>query len=340
MKQHTSARRTRTTYRALTRAPVLVAGTAAAIVGSLTVAPIDAALGADIADQRAMSATAASTGATSAASGDRARNGSLTYFVYIHDINEIVTIGPRGKGKQRLTHNGRFDTTPTWSPNGRRIAWTKEVRSPGGTFGELFIMRADGTHKHRLTYDRSIAIYPAWSPSGRRIVYGCHDGNDFELCTIRRDGTHQRQLTHNDVDDNHAEWASTGRIGYNAWDGSDDEIYTIKPNGTDRRQVTHNAADDDGPTFSPSGAQMAYLGNGDIFIQPSNGGPRHRLTHSPTRLEGMPSWSPNGRRICYVQAHGDTDEIYTSRTNGKDKFRVTHTARIESDCDWGPRPHH
>ena len=101
MKQHSIAPRTKTTYHRLTRAPVVVAGTAAAIVGSLAAAPTDAASGADMADQRAVSAAVASAGAASAdRGGDRARNGRLTYFVYIHDLNEIFTIGPRGNGRQ------------------------------------------------------------------------------------------------------------------------------------------------------------------------------------------------------------------------------------------------
>ena len=336
MKQHSTTSRRTTRHHPRTRAPGLVAGTAAVIVGSLAAAPTDAALGDDIQERRVQSAAAAAGAASANRGGDRTHNGRLAYHAFVGAPvprrNEIFTIGPRGRGKQRLTHNRTCDMFPAWSPNGRWIVFTA-CRGRGGTF----IMRADGTHTRRLTQGGGYA----WSPSGRRIGYACQVGNDSEICTIRRDGTHRRQLSHNNVDDYISDWSSTGRIIFDASDGSDYEIYTIKPNGADRRQLTHNTTDDHSPSFSPSGARIAYkhfgVDNfGDIFIKPVAGGPRRAVTHSPGRFEGGPEWSPNGRRLCYAQEHGgDNIEIYTSRTNGKDKYRVTHTATWEDSCDWG-----
>jgi Tol biopolymer transport system component len=338
MEQRTNETTRRTGRGPLARAAVIVTGlaTAATVPG----APVQSALGADVADRPVMSATGADATSADRDRGYRARNGRLAYDAYIHGVNEVFTIGPRGRGKQRLTHNHVCDGAPDWSPSGRRIAFAAcrpEV--------EIRIMRADGTHQRRLTHDNAIAVFPAWSPSGRWIVYTCRGPSeyDFEICTIRRDGTDRRQLTHNDVDDNFPDWSSKGRIGYTSWDGSDDEIYTINPNGDDRRQVTHNTTDDFGPSFSPSGARIAYNGgfadnDGDIYIKPIAGGPRRAVTHSPARVEDFPSWSPNGRRICYAQDHGDNTEIYTSRINGQDHYRVTHTELTEQACDWGARP--
>jgi TolB protein len=341
MEQPTNETTRRTGRGPLVRAAVIVTGLATA--ATMPGAPVQSALGADVADRPVMSATAPAAEATwtDHDRGDRRRNGRLAYHAYIHRINEIFTIGPRGRGKLRLTHNQVCDAAPAWSPNGRMIAFTG-CRA----HNEIRIMRADGTHRRRLTHDKAIAVGPAWSPNGRWIVYVCRgisQADDYEICRIRRDGTHQRQLTHNDIDDHFPDWSSTGRIGYTAWDGSDDEIYTIKPNGRDRRQVTHNTTDDWAPSFSPSGAWITYNGgfannDGDIYIKPIAGGPRRAVTHSPARVEDFPSWSPNGRRICYAQDHGDNTEIYTSRINGQDHYRVTHTELTEQACDWGARP--
>jgi Tol biopolymer transport system component len=336
MKQLTTTRTT-TKHHPRTRTPVVVAGTAAAIVGSLAAAPTGDALGADVTDRPVMSVAAASAEVSSAARdrGNRARNGRLTYAAFPpHRLNEIFTIGPRGRGKQRLTHNERCDTAPAWSPNGRRIAFTG--------CGVIRIMRADGTHRRRVPHTGP-AVWPEWSPSGRWMVYSCLVGNDWEVCTIRRDGTHRRQLTHDGVNNYAPDWSSAGRISYDSRNGSDWEIYTVRPNGSDRRQVTHNSAFDCCASFSPSGARIAYNSGpsgGDIYIKPIAGGPRHRLTHSPARGEGWTSWSPNGRRICYDQEHGDGDstEIFTSRTNGRGKYRVTHDGLRKEGCDWGAWP--
>src|SRR5262245_7946383 len=337
MEQHSIKSKRTTALRLLALASVLVAGAAAVIVGSLAAARTDARLGAELTDRPLMSATAAVDAASADRGGDRLRNGRLAYAVFVHRQNEIFTIGPRGRGKQRLTHNNHCDMHPAWSPSGRRIAFTS-CRNPGG----IFLMRANGTHS-RLAIEGD-AFWPAWSPSGRRIVFGCYDGNDFEICTIRRDGTHRRQVTDNDADDQFPEWSSRGRIGYTSTADGDEEIYTIKPNGADRRQLTHNATGDFGPAFSPSGTRIVYAADlatgSDLYIKPVAGGPRRAVTHSSTRFEDIHSWSPNGRRICYVQDHGGSVEVYTSKPNGKGKVRITHNSLREEWCDWGTRPHH
>ena len=48
-----------------------------------------------------------------------------------------------GSGQRRLTRNPWEDITPTWSPDGRKIAFS------GGT--GIFVMNADGSGKRLLT---------------------------------------------------------------------------------------------------------------------------------------------------------------------------------------------
>ena len=54
---------------------------------------------------------------------------------------------------------------------------------------------------------------------------------------------------------------------------------------------------------------------------------------------GQPWWSPNGRRLVYIQDNGTQIDIYTIRVNGSRERQITNTAAPEFDPKWGPRPH-
>ena len=54
-----------------------------------------------------------------------------------------------GKNQRRLTRDPASDGSPSWSPDGRRIAF---LRRHNG-MADVYVMRADGTHVRRLTHD-------------------------------------------------------------------------------------------------------------------------------------------------------------------------------------------
>jgi TolB protein len=121
----------------------------------------------------------------------------------------VVDVGT-GRGR-RLTsstfdqaaNNGAFDEYPTWSPDGRLIAFDRFRESHGDVlyFG-IVVMLSDGSHQHEL--GSSDNAHPAWSPDGRSIAV---KGSGILLIDIA--GRTLRRLTAQD-DDNPA-WAANGK---------------------------------------------------------------------------------------------------------------------------------
>ncbi|MFC0041749.1 protein kinase domain-containing protein [Actinomadura rayongensis] len=79
---------------------------------------------------------------------------------------------------------------PAWSPDGRRIAYTR-----GKDPGEIWVMNADGTGGHRVTTGAENESDPSWSPDGRWIAYVRGPFTDSVVHAIRADGTGDRVLT-------------------------------------------------------------------------------------------------------------------------------------------------
>ena len=57
---------------------------------------------------------------------------------------EISVMNADGTGVQQLTDNDNFDWTPSWSPDGDRIAFASDRDGDW----EIFVMNADGTNTY------------------------------------------------------------------------------------------------------------------------------------------------------------------------------------------------
>jgi Tol biopolymer transport system component len=67
------------------------------------------------------------------------------------------------------TSTGTEDADPTWSPDGKMIAFDRLRRSHADVlYLGIAVMQSDGSHQHEL--GSSDETQPAWSPDGRRIA--------------------------------------------------------------------------------------------------------------------------------------------------------------------------
>jgi len=91
---------------------------------------------------------------------------------------EIYTIKPDGTGVKRLTFSRGNDAHMAWSPDGENIVWASSRMGfkDEGTYtdapqpyGELFVMRYDGTNVRQLTDNQWEDGTPSWRPSPRQL---------------------------------------------------------------------------------------------------------------------------------------------------------------------------
>jgi len=103
--------------------------------------------------------------------------GDLIMFSRQADGNyEIYTIKPDGTGVKRLTNARGNDAHQGWSPDGEHIVFASSrmgfkdemtYTDAPQPYGELFVMRYDGSHIEQLTDNQWEEGTPAWQPSPR-----------------------------------------------------------------------------------------------------------------------------------------------------------------------------
>ena len=108
-----------------------------------------------------------------------------------NDTLEIYVIDIDGSNKTQLTHNDVDDGHPTWSPNGKQIAFSSMVEN----IYQIFIVNAAGGTAKQLTFSDASHYHPIFSPDGKRIIYVSNAHNHYTLWMMNADGTNKTQLT-------------------------------------------------------------------------------------------------------------------------------------------------
>ena len=222
---------------------------------------------------------------------------------------EIYVMDSDGENQRNLTNHPASDHSPSWSPDGQKIAFSSD-RDRGNI--RIYAMDSDGQNPTRIT-DGVWDTNPAWLPDGRKIAYaGYPEELNFEIYVIDADGKNQTKLTDNFGGDSHPSWSPDGqRIAFLSQKDGDGDIYVMDADGKNLEWLTDNLVTDQVPAWSPDGSTIAFerlgekIHNSEIHLMTSDGKYLKRLTKLPIHNDYHPDWfdprewavSPTGNQI-------------------------------------------
>jgi len=208
-----------------------------------------------------------------------------------------------GRAPARRFTQGNKDHTPSWSPDGRYLAFV----SDRGEKNQLFVAPLGGGEARQVTKAKYGISNPAWSPDGKRVAY------------MARTGEYKEPKERSPVEKSAPRVIRDLRYkldGIGFFDERRTHIFTIDIETGKENQITDGDWYDDQPAWSPDGKQIAFISDrepernqrqwrSDLWVVSANGGRARKLTRS-LGTAVSPAFSPDGRHVAFIgHEHGD-----------------------------------
>ena len=252
-----------------------------------------------------------------------------------------------GTSVTQLTNDTADDAFPTFSPDGRRIAFCS-TRS--GSW-QVYVMDADGRNAVQVTSGRTQCIHPSFAPDGKRLAYSSLGArsNQWEIWTANLETGEQRMVGYGLF----PSWSprkDADRIAYqrarqrgSRWFS----LWTIDLTDGEGRRPTEVAVSPVAaivtPSWSPDGRRLAFAtvvepasdwggkpkGQQDVWTIDADGTNRQRLTDgSGSNL--MPAWSGDGR-VYFISDRDGRDCVWSVNAGTKGQTFTADTKDHRGD---------
>jgi len=212
---------------------------------------------------------------------------------------------PLASNLRKLTFGPGLEDEPTWSPDGKFLAYTTDER---GNL-DVVVQPLAGGQPLRIAGNDADEAQPAWSPDGSKIAFVSSQDRGGRIHSVLAAGALTAFLA--------------GRGG---------DVFVAPALGGAAAKLVENGYF---PAWSPDGKKIVFsserAGKWDLWVVSSDGGSPKRLTDD-SDIDYQPSWSPDGRWIAYgsgTAAHFDLRVVPAG--GGAPR-------RVDSGTSWVLRP--
>ncbi len=192
---------------------------------------------------------------------------------------DIFSANQDGTDLRRLTDAAGYDAEASFSPDGKQIVFCSlraaydhalpaeekaRLEKDPASFGDIYLMNADGSQVRRLTTAPGYDGGPFFSPDGQRILWRRFDasGMNADVFTMKLDGSDVRRLT----EFKSMSWApyfhpsgkyvifTSNKLGFENF-----ELFLVDADGArEPVRVTFTDGFDGLPVFSPDGKRLCW----------------------------------------------------------------------------------
>ena len=208
--------------------------------------------------------------------------------------SELVLANLHGSG-QFLTENGSNEGRPSWSPDGRGIAYASD-RDGDWDIYLAAVTDADSPVLNLTAGSPADDRNPRWSPDGTRIAFESDRSGDVDLYVAAIDGSAVTAVAPSSATERLGDWApDSSRLVFSSDRASGLDLYVVAASVGAPTRLTSARGDETSAAWSPDGSTIAFSsnrdGDTDVFTVRADGADERRLTNDASE-DLVQDWQP------------------------------------------------
>lgn len=208
-----------------------------------------------------------------------------------------------GQNEQSMLTSPRPIISPSWGPDGVRIAYVSfEDRRQSA----IYIQDRQRGSRQKVLSQEGINGAPSWSPDGTRLaVVLSYEGNP-EVYILDLVSGERRRLTQNSAIDTEPVWLDNNNLVFTSDRSGGPQLYKVASRGGRAERLSFEGDYNASATVSPDSSTLAFVHNSGSGYQIATLDIQSGLFQTVTNgtLDESPSFAPNGQMIMFATEQG------------------------------------